>query len=213
MVANEEVRAGAEVLQENIDPSAAPKRKARGGKASRARRLEKFQELRSATPAAAAVPWARLVYGKLRQHRAKRHDDAQDAWIRTRRARVKIRAALWHTWTRRSLEASQLQIRLSWCDSGRQPTGELLAPLSLRDVWIMSRAALFMKQLNVLDPDHELADPTGDRYYRHVLDWLREPTDEGYPHWEHTTRADDAWNLAEYGESSEGGCYTSDEDE
>ena len=77
----------------------------------------------------------------------------------------------------------------------------------------MSRAALFMKQLNVLDPDHELADPTGDRYYRHVLDWLREPTYEGYPHWEHTTRADDAWNLAEYGESSEGGCYTSDEDE
>ena len=94
MVANEEVRAGAEVLQENVDPSTAPKRKARGGKASRARRLEKFQELRSATPAAAAVPWARLVYGKLRQHRAKRHDDAQDAWIRTRRARVKIRAAL-----------------------------------------------------------------------------------------------------------------------
>jgi hypothetical protein len=92
-------------------------------------------------------------------------------------------------------------------------TLQLLAPLSLRDVWIMSRAALFMKQLNVLDPDHELADPTGDRYYRHVLDWLREPTDEGYPHWEHTTRADDAWNLAEYGESSEGGCYTSDEDE
>ena len=44
-------------------------------------------------------------------------------------------------------------------------------------------------------------------------DWLREPTYEGYPHWEHTTRADDAWNLAEYGESSEGGCYTSDEDE
>ena len=187
MVSNEELRAGAEVLQENVDPFAAPKRKARGGKASRARRLEKFQDQRTDTlaGAAAAVPWARLVYGKLRQHRAKRHDDAQDAWIRTRCARVKIRAALWHTWTRRSLETAQPKI--SWCDRGRQPTGELLAPLSLRDVWIMSLAALFMKQLNVLDPDHELADPTGDRYYRHVLDWLREPTDEGYPHWEHTT--------------------------
>ena len=115
-------------------------------------------------------------------------------------------------WTRRSLEATNF--KTSWCDSRRQfVTGELLAPLSPRDIWILSRAVLYMKQLNRLDPDHELADPTGDRYYRHVLDWLREPTDEGYPHWEHTSRADEASYLAEHGESSEGGNYTSDEDE
>ena len=48
---------------------------------------------------------------------------------------------------------------------------------------------------------------------KNVLDWLREPTDEGYPHWEHTSRADEASYLAEHGESSEGGNYTSDKDE
>ena len=93
MVSNEVVRAGADVLQENIDPSVAPRRRARGGKASRAKRLEKFQELRATTIAAPAVAWARFTYGALRQHRANRHDDVQDAWICARRARAKIRGA------------------------------------------------------------------------------------------------------------------------
>ena len=104
------------------------------------------------------------------------------------------------------------------CFGSRKPpwdfvTGNLLAPLSLRDMWILNKAVVFMKQLHESDPDRELADPNGHRYYRHVLDWLREPTDDDYPHWKHTNRADDAAYLAEYGESSDGGCYTSDEDE
>ena len=53
-------------------------------------------------------------------------------------------------WTRRSLEATNF--KTSWCDSRRQfVTGELLAPLSPRDIWILSRAVLYMKQLNRLD--------------------------------------------------------------
>ena len=213
MVSNEVVRAGADVLQENIDPSSVPKRRARGGKSSRARRLQNFQELRAATSTTSTVAWARFLYGILRQARAKRHDYVQDAWIRACRARAKIRAAMWRAWTHRSIGAARPSI--FWCESDwRFVTGEpcSLAPLSLRDMHVMSRAALFMKQLNVLDPDHELADPTDSRYCRHVLDWLREPTDEGDPHWVHTERNLNNY-LAEHGSSSEGGCCTSDEDE
>jgi len=87
-------------------------------------------------------------------------------------------------------------------------TGELLAPLSLRDVWLLRRATLFMTQLNKLYPELESAEPDDERYYRHVLDWLREPTDEGDKHWVHTERVDDNY-LAEYGSE---GTYPSDED-
>ena len=45
----------------------------------------------------------------------------------------------------------------------------------------------------------EPPDPCGNRYHRHVLDWLREPTDDGEVHVYHTTEYNDcayeAWSL------------------
>jgi hypothetical protein len=92
-------------------------------------------------------------------------------------------------------------------------------------MWFLKRAILFMKQLNRVYPELEAADPTDPRYFRHVLDWLREPADiedKLFHHWTHTERAwlagggagaaGVAAYLAESGES-DGGPYSSDEDE
>ena len=50
---------------------AAPKRRARGVKASRARRLENFRQHKAAAPAATpAIKWEQLAHGLLRQQRA-----------------------------------------------------------------------------------------------------------------------------------------------
>jgi hypothetical protein len=86
--------------------------------------------------------------------------------------------------------------------------GQLLAPLSPRDVWFLVRTSLLMTHLDPVETD--CADPTDERYHRHILDWLREPTDEGYLHTYHTSRANDAAYRAECGSD---GTYTSDEDE
>ena len=67
---------------------AAPKRRARGGKASRARRLENFRQHKAAAPAAApAIKWEQLAHGLLRQQRATLRDGARAAWVRMRAAR------------------------------------------------------------------------------------------------------------------------------
>ncbi|EOD04920.1 hypothetical protein EMIHUDRAFT_259409 [Emiliania huxleyi CCMP1516] len=77
---------------------AAPKRRARGGKASRARRLENFWQHKAAAPAAApAIKWEQLAHrpGLLRQQRATLRDGARAAWVRMRAAaRAKIGAAV-----------------------------------------------------------------------------------------------------------------------
>ena len=70
---------------------AAPKRRARGGKASRARRLENFRQHKAAAPAAApAIKWEQLAHGLLRQQRATLRDGARAAWVRMRAARAKL---------------------------------------------------------------------------------------------------------------------------
>ncbi|EOD41870.1 hypothetical protein EMIHUDRAFT_349290, partial [Emiliania huxleyi CCMP1516] len=67
--------------------SAAPKRRARGGKASRARRLENFRQHKAAAPAAApAIKWEQLAHGLLRQQRATLRDGARAAWVPARRS-------------------------------------------------------------------------------------------------------------------------------
>ena len=78
---------------------AAPKRRARGGKASRARRLENFRQHKAAAPAAApAIKWEQLAHGLLRQQRATLRDGARAAWVRMRAARAKIGAAVRSAW-------------------------------------------------------------------------------------------------------------------
>ena len=69
---------------------AAPKRRARGGKASRARRLENFRQHKAAAPVAApAIKWEQLAHGLLPQQRATLRDGARAAWVRMRAARAK----------------------------------------------------------------------------------------------------------------------------
>ncbi len=86
---------------------AAPKRRARGGKASRARRLENFRQHKAAAPAAApAIKWEQLAHGLLRQQRATLRDGARAAWVRMRAARAKIGAAVRSAWRCRSARAS-----------------------------------------------------------------------------------------------------------
>ena len=61
---------------------AAPKRRARGGKSSRACRLENFRQNTAAAPAAApAIKWEQLAHGLLRQQRATLRDGARAAWV------------------------------------------------------------------------------------------------------------------------------------
>ena len=119
---------------------AAPKRRARGGKASRARRLENFRQHKAAAPAAApAIKWEQLAHGLLRQQRATLRDGARAAWVRMRAARAKIGAAVRSAWRCRSLEITGIYIER---DGVRQyVTGEKVAPLSRRGVYILSRAA------------------------------------------------------------------------
>ena len=207
----------------NIAPSSS-RRKARGGKASRARRLEKYHQV--ATPATPAVPatptanWERLVRDRLRQLRANLRDDAKAAWMRLRLTRSKICAAAWKAWTCRSLETKGLDI---WKGADRQfVTGEELAPLSRRDVWILTRAVSLMMANQARDPYDNIFDPEGPRYYRHVLDWLRVPA-EGeshnsvqtdhmilYPHWIHTQRIEDM--DMEYTSDEDDRCYKCQEE-
>ena len=92
---------------------AAPKRRARGGKASRARRLENLRQHKAAAPAAApAIKWdgaGQLAHGLLRQQRATLRDGARAAWVRMRAARAKIGAAVRSAWRCRSLLARHLE--------------------------------------------------------------------------------------------------------
>ena len=160
---------------------AAPKRRARGGKASRARRLENFRQHKAAAPAAApAIKWEQLAHGLLRQQRATLRDGARAAWVRMRAARAKIGAAVRSAWRCRSLEITGIYIER---DGVRQyVTGEKVAPLSRRDVYILSRAADRVWWSWNYFGFNEF-DPESDRFYRHVRDWLRMETDDGAPHW------------------------------
>ena len=85
-------------------------------------------------------------------------------------------------------------------------TGESVWPLSHRDMWILSRAESFMRVFQSRDPYDDIFLPAGYRYRRHVLDWLRVPTEDMEPHFRHTEVA----VAAEMDESSE---YSSDEDD
>ena len=188
---------------------AAPKRRARGGKASRARRLENFRQHKAAAPAAApAIKWEQLAHGLLRQQRATLRDGARAAWVRMRAARAKIGAAVRSAWRCRSLEITGIYIER---DGVRQyVTGEKVAPLSRRDVYILSRAADRVWWSWNYFGFNEF-DPESDRFYRHVRDWLRMETDDGAPHWVHSLRAVQAEQDSEYS-SDEDEC-TSDQDD
>ena len=196
------------VLKEsNDDAPTTQRRRARGGKASRARRLEKYQQTQttaSTTPATPTASLAELASNLLRQHRANLRDDVRAAWLRARLTRAKIRSAVWRAWTYRSVEnVGGLDI---WRDNRRQlVTGEALAPLSRRDLWILKRAVDFMMAIQLRDPNDDIADPTRWRYYRATLDWLRVPSDEG-PHWIHT-------ELLDLEETPDDSDYSSDEDD
>ena len=87
---------------------------------------------------------------------------------------------------------------------------EKVAPLSRRDVYILSRAANRVWWSWNYFGFNEF-DPEGDRFYRHVRDWLRMETDDGAPHWVHSLRAVQAEQDSEYS-SDEDEC-TSDQDD
>jgi len=203
------------VLAERGNDASSSRRRARGGKGSRARRLENYQHTKAAANAQGSVAaWALLVQGALRQHRANQRDNAREAWARACRARAKLRAAAWQAWTCRSLETDGLDV----CVQGVHvfDTGQALAPLSRRDMWILTRAARLMLEIMMKqfarDPSFsdESLDPTSWRFCRHPLDWLRVSSRAG-PHWIHTHRALD---RAEQSTSDEDDCdeYPSEQD-
>ena len=184
----------------NIAP-AVQKGHGRGGKASRERRLETYRQSKAAAaatvpaaPAAAyserlAAKWERLAQGLSRQHRATLRDGAEAAWVRTRAARMKIRAVFRLAWRSRSLDITGIESR--WAGEGQFVTGQKVAPLSRRDVWGLSRAVHFMQVCWNRDSDIRF-DPEHRFFYRHTLDWLRRPTEDGQPSHVHTHRAIDA---------------------
>ena len=110
--------------------------------------------------------------------------------------------------------------RIAACRAGcRSPghAGAILAPLSRRDMWILTRAARLMLEIMMKqfarDPSFsdESLDPTSWRFCRHPLDWLRVSSRAG-PHWIHTHRAMD---RAEQSTSDEDDCdeYPSEQDD
>ena len=114
---------------------------------------------------------------------------------------MKIRRAVWHAWTRRSLTIAGPR----FCDEAsgewHPMRGDNLAPLSRRDMWVLKRASSLAKHVP------ELSGPMYDRTYRHVLDWLRfeytgdvNGVEGPHPHWEHSKWESDS-------------DYSSDEDE
>ena len=175
------------------DPNAPPavRRWSRGGKASRAKRLEKYNESKSlsATTAPATATWARLTEGLLRQHRAKLRYNVAASRTRLRRLRTKIRAAVWSAWTERVYDPFEPEDTEVFFQVWGRPivTGtDLAGLLSPRDSYIMG----YVQGLMVLAGLN--SEEEGDRDYRHVLDWLRVETEDGFPHWVHTHRAEDA---------------------
>ncbi len=151
----------------------APRSNRRGGQKNRARRLRK-QEMHSADR------WLTLVQGALRSARATSRARVAESWTRLQDARKKIRRGLWLFWNFRSITIDDINCKIG--DSGfRKTTGfpvgfETLAPLSLRDMWLWRRA--FALAVHV---------PKSRACSRHVLDWLRVPSDSG-PHWLHQHR-------------------------
>ena len=98
-------------------------------------------------------------------------------------------------WRCRSLEITGIYIER---DGVRQyVAGEKVAPLSRRDVYILSRAADRVWWSWNYFGFNEF-DPESDRFYRHVRDWLRMETDDGAPHWVHSLRAVQAEQDSEY---------------
>ena len=197
------------LLESNIN-LVAPQRKARGGKASRARRLEKHQQAKATTPPAAPMTsttrWERLAQGLVCQHRANLREDIKAAGKRIQVARAKIRAAFWRAWTCRSLETTGVTVQRDAMD-WQLVTGEALTPLSRRDMWILTRAEFLMKENQSRDPHDDIFHPERHRYARHVLDWLRVPADDMEPHFRHTEQV---WR----GEEVEcAGKHTSEKDD
>lgn len=90
-------------------------------------------------------------------------------------------------------------------------TGPALAPLSPRDMWLLSRVATFLVEM-IARPLSSV-DPEDWRFRRHALDWLRVPSDAG-PYWVHTHRGLDA--EMEYGTSDQDDSFidfSSDQDD
>lgn len=163
----------------DVNARALSSRRARGGKGSRARRLEKFNE-----SVKAAARWSQITQAALRQHRAKLRDSAVHAETHLRSAREKIRRAVWQAWTRRSLTIMGPRFYDESFGVWQPMRGDTLAPLSRRDMWVMKHAARLAKHVYI-------SEPYEPRSHRHVFDWLCMGDDLEY------TRAAAAEKMAE----------------
>jgi hypothetical protein len=140
-----------------------------------------------------AARWPNLVHRLLHHSRVRLRGEVVVAWQRLRRTREKIRRALWDRWTDRHITLERWKAFLlaggdpggiASTDYGRDhPVGfEVLAPLSPRDIFIYRRATAFVLACPPGTPCRIAADSS-----RHVLDWLRVPSEPG-PHWSHQWR-------------------------
>ena len=166
----------------------------RGGKNSRARRREKYLE----SQAACGACWVQLVRGALRQCRAAARASALAAVEHLRSARAKIRAAVWRRWTRRPDVYSECGLCCAYRDTA-------LAPLSLRDEWLLKRASALARHL----PEDEFYA------YRHVLDWLRvdlKMDGEVLPYWCHTLYAEEQEESSECSSDQDDSCASDQDD-
>ena len=144
-------------------------RRARGGKGSRTRRLEKYNESK-VSGAQALAHWTRLTQEALRLHRANLRGTAKAGHACLCSARTKIRRAVWQAWTRRSLRIAGprfCEVQGELITATYPIRGDALEPLSRRDMWVLKRASAISR---CAIP--ELLDPMERRGYRHVLDWL-----------------------------------------
>jgi len=158
-------------LAELRDDNAQAPRRARGGKGSRARRLEKYNELqREQTLMTHSERWVSLTLGALRLHRANLRDAARAGQVHLRSARTKIRRAVWRAWTFRSLKIAgpRLCVEGDFSAACFPIRGNALEPLSRRDMWVLKRASALARRAVP-----ELVDPEEIRSHRHVLDWLQ----------------------------------------
>ena len=189
-----------------------PSSSRRGGKGSRARRLQNFQK----EQAKRAAKWLPLTTGVLRQERAKLRDGVHAAWLHLASAREKVRRASWRAWTSRSLNIQGPDNYLEHSDLPIPARGTALAPVSRRDMWLLGRAVTLGKHVPEI---YRRAGGLGYDAHRHVLDWLRveQQSERGvFPHWCHTLDAlggeDDDAGL-EFDDGTGGSEYPSDEDD
>jgi len=177
----------------------------RGGRRSRARRLEKYKEAQANRMAQELPP----TPGVLCRDRANLRDGAHSACSHLQSARAKIRRATWTAWTHRYLTFQGPPNYSEFFGSLLPPRGAALEPLSNRDMWLLGRAVMLAKHLPKIYRRAE-----DERYgpQRHVLDWLRVGSESG-PHWEHTQNAMFGTLEISDSECDDGSEYTSDQDD